>query len=82
MRERLEIKKDLLVYLLGFVPILDIPFKIFEGFGLVSRKMKSFKQEDKYHCIYFDANKWRTDYQDKINSKNREISMVNDNEWK
>ncbi|NBJ15512.1 MAG: hypothetical protein FNP40_08030 [Dehalobacter sp. 4CP] len=67
MSERLEIRNDLLVYILGFVPIIDLPLKIFEGVKLVSRKIKSFRKKDKNYSIYFDANKWKNDYKKRSN---------------
>jgi hypothetical protein len=63
IHERNEYKKNLLVYVLGWVPVVDIPVKIFEGAELILKKIGSINRRDKSSCIYFDVNKWKKNYE-------------------
>ena len=47
IHERKEYIENLLLYLLGWVPIVDIPVKVFEGAKPILKKIRSIRREKK-----------------------------------
>lgn len=58
-----EFKKNMLLYILGWVPILDIPVKVFQGADLILEKVQSIRRQDRRSCVYFNVNSWKKDYE-------------------
>jgi hypothetical protein len=62
-REKLSRAKDLIVYVLGWIPLLDLPLKLFEGTELLLDKIRARRQSDENSCVYFNVERWKKDYQ-------------------